>query len=260
MSEKIYGQFDLETIEKLADIVKNKDLGEITIADGDKVITVKGKKCPPPAPMGMPMPMAVGTALPAAQTAPEASATSAPVTGGKAVKAPIVGTFYAAPSPDSKPFVSVGDKIKKGETREEMIAAVKKSEGLGIPTSLTFLSGIGGRKMWRENAIDTGTMISEMEPTYVSFLTLMVVPGTPLHDEMMRGEFELLRPDEVLKEAQLMLENINVTRKCVFRSNHASNYVSLKGDLPDDRDAMIKQLEVAQKHSEMWKDERFRML
>ena len=39
MSEKIYGQFDLETIEKLADIVKNKDLGEITIADGDKVIT-----------------------------------------------------------------------------------------------------------------------------------------------------------------------------------------------------------------------------
>lgn len=111
MSEKIYGQFDLETIEKLADIVKNKDLGEITIADGDKVITVKGKKCPPPASMGMPMPMAVGTALPAAQTAPEAS-----VTGGKAVKAPIVGTFYAAPSPDSKPFVSVGDKIKKGDT------------------------------------------------------------------------------------------------------------------------------------------------
>ena len=78
MSEKIYGQFDLETIEKLADIVKNKDLGEITIADGDKVITVKGKKCPPPAPMGMgmPMPMAVGTASPAAQTAPEASAKS----------------------------------------------------------------------------------------------------------------------------------------------------------------------------------------
>ena len=110
MSEKIYGQFDLETIEKLADIVKNKDLGEITIADGDKVITVKGKKCPPPAPMGMPMPMAVGTASPAAQTA------SAQVTGGKAVKAPIVGTFYAAPSPDSKPFVSVGDKIKKGDT------------------------------------------------------------------------------------------------------------------------------------------------
>lgn len=151
-------------------------------------------------------------------------------------------------------------RINKGETREEMIAAVRKSEGLGIPTSLTFLSGIGGREMWRENAIDTGTIISEMEPSYASFLTLMVVPGTPLHEQYMRGEFELLRPDEVLKEAQLMLENIHVTKKCVFRSNHASNYVSLKGDLPDDRDAMIRQLKIAEQHSEMWKDERFRRL
>lgn len=151
-------------------------------------------------------------------------------------------------------------RINKGETREEMIAAVRKSENLGIPTSLTFLSGIGGREMWRENAIDTGTIISEMEPTYASFLTLMVVPGTPLHDQMTRGEFELLTPEEVLKEAELMLENINVKKKCVFRSNHASNYVSLKGDLPDDRERMIESLRVAQKHSEMWKDERFRML
>ncbi len=151
-------------------------------------------------------------------------------------------------------------RINKGETREEMIAAVRKSENLGIPTSPTFLSGIGGREMWRENAIDTGTIISEMEPTYASFLTLMVVPGTPLHDQMTRGEFELLTPEEVLKEAELMLENINVKKKCVFRSNHASNYVSLKGDLPDDRERMIESLRVAQKHSEMWKDERFRML
>ncbi|MBR5229022.1 MAG: B12-binding domain-containing radical SAM protein [Firmicutes bacterium] len=152
------------------------------------------------------------------------------------------------------------ERIKKGETREEMIEAVRKAEGLGIPTSLTFLSGIGGRAMWRENAIDTGTIISEMEPTYASFLTVMVVPGTPLHDEMMRGEFELLRPDEVLKEAQLLLENINVKKTCIFRSNHASNYVSLKGDLPQDREAMIERLKVAQNNSSMWKDERFRML
>lgn len=152
------------------------------------------------------------------------------------------------------------EKINKGETREEMIAAVKKAEGLGIPTSLTFLSGIGGREYWQENAVQTGTIISEMEPSYVSFLTLMIVPGTPLHKQYLNGEFELLKPDEVLKEAQLMLENINVSKKCVFRSNHASNYVSLKGDLPDDRDGMIESLKLAQVHSEWWKDERFRRL
>ena len=152
------------------------------------------------------------------------------------------------------------ERIKKGETREQMIEAVRKSERLEIPTSLTFLSGIGGRKNWRENAIDSGTMISEMEPSYASFLTVMVVPGTPLCDEMERGEFELLTPGEVLEETQLMLENINVKRRCVFRSNHASNYVSLKGNLPEDKDMMIAQLEVAKRHSEFWKDERFRRL
>ncbi len=151
-------------------------------------------------------------------------------------------------------------RINKGETREEMIAAVHKSEGLEIPVSLTFLSGIGGRELWRENAIDTGTIISEMEPSYASFLTLMLVPGTPLYEQHERGEFELLHPDEVLKEAELMLENINVTRPLVFRSNHASNYVSLKGDLPADKESMLERLRVAQNHSEMWKDERFRML
>lgn len=151
-------------------------------------------------------------------------------------------------------------RINKGETREELIEAVQRVNRIGIETSLTFLSGIGGRELWRENAIDTGTMISEMEPTYASFLTLMLVPGTDLYEQHRRGEFELLTPEEVLKEAELMLENINVKNKCIFRSNHASNYVALKGDLPQDKERMLEQLRTAQNHSEMWKDERFRML
>lgn len=151
-------------------------------------------------------------------------------------------------------------RIQKGETREELIEAVQRVNRIGVETSLTFLSGIGGRELWRENAIDTGTMISEMEPTYASFLTLMLVPGTPLYEQHQRGEFELLTPEEVLKEAELMLENINVKNKCIFRSNHASNYVALKGDLPQDKERMLNQLRTAQNHSEMWKDERFRML
>ena len=110
MSEKIYNMVDLETIEKLADIVSAKDLGEITIADGEKTITVKGKKCPPP--MGAPVMPAVPAAAPAAP-AETPAAPKAPA--GKAIKAPLVGTFYAAPSPDQPPFVQVGDTVKKGD-------------------------------------------------------------------------------------------------------------------------------------------------
>ena len=89
MSEKIYNMVDLETIEKLADIVSAKDLGEITIADGEKTITVKGKKCPPPMPpMGAPVMPAVPAAAPAAP-AETPAAPKAPA--GKAIKAPLVG-------------------------------------------------------------------------------------------------------------------------------------------------------------------------
>ncbi|MFQ8574986.1 acetyl-CoA carboxylase biotin carboxyl carrier protein [Ruminococcus sp.] len=113
MSEKIYNMVDLETIEKLADIISAKDLGEITIADGEKTITVKGKKCPPPMPpMGAPVMPAVPAAAPAAP-AETPAAPKAPA--GKAIKAPLVGTFYAAPSPDQPPFVQVGDTVKKDD-------------------------------------------------------------------------------------------------------------------------------------------------
>lgn len=107
MSEKIYDMVTLETIEKLADLVAAKDLGEITIASEDKCITIKGKKCPPPMP-----PMGVPMAAPAAAPAPAAE--EKPLSG-KIIKSPIVGTFYASPSPDQPPFVQVGDTVKKGD-------------------------------------------------------------------------------------------------------------------------------------------------
>ena len=115
MSEKIYNMVDLETIEKLADIVAAKELGEITIADGEKYITVKGKKCPPPMPLAG-APVAASPAVSAA--APAAPAETPAVSqkpAGKSIKAPLVGTFYAAPSPDQPPFVQVGDTVKKGQ-------------------------------------------------------------------------------------------------------------------------------------------------
>ena len=108
MSDK---SFDLDTVKKLAQLVKDNDLGEITVEDGDKKITVKGRvRTAPPMPAMPPMPMPMPAAAPAAE-APKAEKAD-----GNEVKAPIVGTFYAAPSPDSEPFVKVGSSVKKGDT------------------------------------------------------------------------------------------------------------------------------------------------
>jgi len=150
--------------------------------------------------------------------------------------------------------------VCKGATRDEIITAVKKIEDSGIKSSVTFISGLGGKENWREHAIDTGTMISEMEPSYVGVLTLLVDSKAKLYADVKSGKFELLSPEEVVVETALMMENINVSKKCVFRSNHASNYVSLRGDLPGDKNAMLKQLQNAMKNVGNLKDERFRAL
>lgn len=113
--EKIYDQFDLETIEKLADIVSSKELSELTVSDGDRAITIKGKKCPPPAPAAMPFPV-MGAAAGASAPVPETDTSAKEeAVDGNVVKSPIVGTFYAAPSPEKPPFVKAGDTVKKGD-------------------------------------------------------------------------------------------------------------------------------------------------
>ncbi len=152
------------------------------------------------------------------------------------------------------------ERIKKGATADELVKAVRKIEDADIRASVTFISGIGGKSDWREHAIDTGRMISRMSPSYVGLLTLMVEQGTELYDDIQAGRFELLSADEVMEETKLLLENIHLTKRCVFRSNHASNYLSLKGDLPEDKDRMLAQIEKAKQNTAMLKDERFRML
>ncbi len=103
----------IECIEALAEIVKKNDLGKISISTEDLDIVIEGKKCPPPAP-GMPMPM---MAAPAAAPAPAAqqSAPAAEAVSGNIITSPIVGTFYASPSPEKPAFVKVGDTVNAGD-------------------------------------------------------------------------------------------------------------------------------------------------
>ncbi|QAT43294.1 radical SAM protein [Aminipila luticellarii] len=152
------------------------------------------------------------------------------------------------------------DAVNKGVTREQIIEAVKKIQKAGIKASVTFISGLAGPDDMEEHALETASMISEMEPSYVGLLTLMVEPAAPIYKDIREGRFKVLTAEEVLGETALMLKNIHVTKKCVFRSNHASNYVSLKGDLPQDKEKMMNQLKRAMENTNLIKDERFRAL
>lgn len=152
------------------------------------------------------------------------------------------------------------EDIHKGETRQELIDGVKKIEASGMKASVTFISGLAGKAGWEEHAIETGKMLSEMSPSYAALLTLMIDPSVPMARDIESGKMQLLTPEEVIAETLLMLQNTEVTKPCVFRSNHASNYLSLKGNLPEDKEAMMEQLRQAMKNHDMLKDERFRAL
>jgi len=152
------------------------------------------------------------------------------------------------------------EDIKKGETRQQLIDGVRKIEECGMQASVTFISGLAGKDGWEDHAIQTGTMISEMEPSYVGLLTLMIDPIVPMAKDIAEGKMKLLSPEEVMAETLLMLKNTNVSKKCVFRSNHASNYVSLRGNLPDDKEKMMALVRRAMENHDMFKDERFRAL
>lgn len=150
--------------------------------------------------------------------------------------------------------------VKKGVTPDEMVEACQKLNEAGILSSVTFISGLGGKDNWREHAVESGKLISRMEPAYVGLLTLMVEREAPLYKDIKNGKFELLSPEEVLIETAELIKNIELKKKCVFRSNHASNYISLRGDLPFDKEKLLRTIAGALKYTERIKDERFRML
>lgn len=131
--------------------------------------------------------------------------------------------------------IEVLNNIKKGMDTKKAIEAAKRVTDAKILLSVTILLGIGGKEESKRHAIETGKVLSEMNPDFIGALTLMVVPGTPLYDDVEKGAF--IMPDQMgfLEELYLILKNTEVDN-CFFTSNHASNYLPLRVQLPDQKD------------------------
>lgn len=150
-------------------------------------------------------------------------------------------------------------RVCKGMTAKEIISAGLQVKAAGIPLSVTAISGIGGKELWREHAVCSGEAFTEMKPDYIGLLTLMLEKGAPLFAQAAAGIFHPLSPEEVALETLIMLEHMDCEGS-VFRSNHASNYVSLRGTLNADRPAMIRALKDALEGKTAYKKEYLRML
>jgi len=151
--------------------------------------------------------------------------------------------------------------INKGTSVDKQIRAVVKANEAGIRTSVSVILGIGGRQYTKQHAMNTGRAVSAMSPTYLAALSLMVVPGTVLDAMVQDGRFELLDdPLELLNELQILIENIDALHPIIFRSNHASNYLSLRGTFPGDKEKMLNLISDTMNHPERLKGEHLRGL
>jgi radical SAM superfamily enzyme YgiQ (UPF0313 family) len=135
-------------------------------------------------------------------------------------------------------------KINKGASSKDMIAMGTKAKQADIKLSITVLLGIAGPQRSQIHAIETGSVLSAIDPEYVGALSLMLIPGTPLYQDYQSGEFRLLEPHEMLAELRTMIASTNLTRG-LFHANHASNYLPIRARLPRDKEATIQLIDAA---------------
>ncbi|MFH1288734.1 MAG: radical SAM protein [bacterium] len=136
------------------------------------------------------------------------------------------------------------NRCRKRASVKEMIEAVNKAAMARIKSSVIVLLGLGGVKYSKEHVNGTIEALNLMQPRYLSFLSLMIVPGTPLAEEIKKGGFKELSSIELLKESYEIIKGLNLN-KTIFRSNHASNYLSLEGVFPKDKIKLLHTLELA---------------
>jgi radical SAM superfamily enzyme YgiQ (UPF0313 family) len=131
------------------------------------------------------------------------------------------------------------DRVHKGEDFASSLAALRKIKAAGAKSSVMILNGMGGRRYSEQHAVNSALLMNEAQPEYLSTLVVSFPLGTERYQQGFRGEFELLDQPGLFREMSLLLENLEL-ENTVFRSDHASNYLVLKGTLNRDKKRLLE--------------------
>ena len=134
-------------------------------------------------------------------------------------------------------------RVHKGITAAEMVEAVQRLKQAGMRASVIGLLGLGGTELSAEHAEATGRVVSVMDPEYFSMLTVMLIPGTELHRQRRQGAFKLPVPEDLLLELRQVIEKCDGLSRCVFRTDHASNYLPLAGTLSRNKAELLASID-----------------
>ncbi|MFX0024772.1 MAG: radical SAM protein [Candidatus Hermodarchaeota archaeon] len=162
-------------------------------------------------------------------------------------------------------------EVHKNATKAEYIEASKKLFKANITLSATFINGLGGAnhpELSEKHAKESADLVNKICPKdnriwYIAFLSLMIPPGTLIYEKKSKGQFKEMGSAEILQELELFIKFINFKNKnanCVFRSNHASNYLPIKGILEREKEKILGVLNYGLNHSEILRPEFYRGL
>ncbi len=151
--------------------------------------------------------------------------------------------YYGMESGDSEVLAHV----QKGVDGVQSIEAGKRVREAGIKLSLMVILGLGGRERSLQHAQHTAEAVNAIGPEMLSALTLMLYRGSELKEEFEAGRFAILSPAELLEELGRMIAGIKLSsgQRCIFRSNHISNYVNLAATLPKDQERLASEIAAA---------------
>jgi len=134
--------------------------------------------------------------------------------------------------------------VNKGETYDSTVEGMLKSKEAGMKSSVMILSGLGGKKYRRQHAVNSARVVNAVQPEFLSTLVLSYPHGLEHFRKRFKGDFQPCEIPDLLDELKVFLSNTEL-EQTVFRSDHASNYLILKGILGRDKLRMLDEIEAA---------------
>ena len=155
--------------------------------------------------------------------------------------------YYGVETGDAETLERVG----KGVTPDEMVEGCHRAHRAGLKLSITVILGIAGREGSSRHVRATAELLNRIQPRYASALTLMLGPYEAQYRSAMGPAFTFNSPVDDVLELREMVRRLE-TDRCIFRSNHASNYLPLKGTLMKDKEKLISEIDRALEHPEAY--------
>jgi len=150
-------------------------------------------------------------------------------------------------------------RINKGETAESTFDAVNKIQQAGIKTSVMVLNGLGGQALSEQHALNSARLINRLQPDYLSTLVLTFHKGPTRFENDFGDDFQVLNTQGLFNEMLTFVGALEL-EKTIYRSDHISNRLALKGVLGRDKESFLKEIELAIEHQSSFSDIRLQQI